>query len=89
MAPETYADKDTDTLASYFSDWNPNIPTKVLITTSPKAMTVTYNFCEELAVIFPRAGFIRREKGQGFEMGGIAGWAADRGHQKMLVVDED
>ena len=89
MAPETSADIDADPFASYFSDWDPNAPPKVLITTSPKATKVTYNFCEELVDIFPGAEFIRRKKGRGFEMGRIAGWAADRGYQKMLVVNED
>ena len=89
MAPETSADIDSDPFASYFSEWDPNSPPKVLITTSPKATKVTYNFCEELVDIFPGAEFIRRKKGRGFEMGRIAGWAADRGYQKVLVVNED
>ena len=89
MAPETSADIDSDPFASYFSDWDPNTPPKVLITTSPKVTKVTYNFCEELVDIFPGSEFIRRKKGRGFEMGRIAGWAADRGYQKMLVVNED
>ena len=87
MAPETFADTDSDPFAPYFSDWDPNIPPKVLITTSPKVMKMTHNFCEELVEIFPEAGFIRGEKGRGFEVGRIAGWVADRGHQKMLVVN--
>ena len=89
MAPETSADIDSDPFASYFSEWDQNSPPKVLITTSPKATKVTYNFCEELVDIFPGAEFIRRKKGRGFEMGRIAGWAADRGYQKVLVVNED
>ena len=51
--------------------------------------TVTYNFCEELADGFPGAESIRRKKGQRLEMGRIAGWAASRGYQEMLVVNED
>jgi len=89
VAQETSADIDSDPFASYFSDWDPNTPPKLLITTSPKATKVTYNFCEELVDIFPGAEFIRRKKGRGFEMGRIAGWAADRGYQKMLVVNEN
>ena len=89
MNTETSADIDSDPFASYFSDWDPSTPPKVLITTSPKATKVTYNFCEELVDIFPGAEFIRRKKGRGFEVGRIAGWAADRGYQKMLVVNED
>jgi len=89
LAQETSADIDSDPFASYFSDWDPNTPPKLLITTSPKATKVTYNFCEELVDIFPGAEFIRRKKGRGFEMGRIAGWAADRGYQKMLVVNEN
>ena len=89
MAQETSADIDSDPFASYFSDWDPTTPPKLLITTSHRATKVTYNFCEELVDIFPGAKFIRRKKGRGFEMGRIAGWAADRGYQKMLVVNED
>lgn len=89
MAPEISADINSDPFASYFSDWDPNAPPKVLVTTSPKATKLTYNFCEELVDVFPGAEFIRRKKGRGFEMGRIAGWAADRGYQKMLVVNED
>lgn len=89
VSPETSADIDSDPFAAYFSDWDPDVPPKVLITTSPKATKVTYNFCEELVDIFPGAEFIRRKKGRGFEMGRIAGWASDRGYQKMLVVNED
>ena len=89
ITQETSADIDSDPFASYFSDWDPNTPPKLLITTSPKATKVTYNFCNELVDIFPGAEFIRRKKGRGFEMGRIAGWAADRGYQKMLVVNED
>ncbi|KAF9643544.1 hypothetical protein BDM02DRAFT_3191471 [Thelephora ganbajun] len=69
MAAETSAGIDSDLFASYFSDWDPNTPPKVLITTSPKAAKAT--------------------KGRRFEMGRIAGWAADRGYQKMLVANED
>lgn len=86
---ESAADIDSDPFASYFTDWDPSTPPKVLITTSPKATKVTYNFCEELVDIFPGSVFIRRQKGRGFEMGKIAGWAADRGYGKMVVVNEN
>lgn len=82
------SDVDPDPFALYFSDWNPTTPPKVLITTSPNATKVTYNFYEELVDIFPGAEFIRREKERVFERGRIAGWAADRAYQKMLVVNE-
>jgi len=36
VASKTFVDMDSDTFASYFSDWDPNSPPKVLITTSPK-----------------------------------------------------
>ena len=36
IVPETFADIDLDPFPSYFSDWDPNAPPKVLITTSPK-----------------------------------------------------
>jgi len=89
MAPETFAHIHSDPLASYFSDCDPNVPPKVLTTTSPKTTKVTYNFCEELVDVLPGAKSIRRKKGRGFEMGRIAGWAADRGYQEMLVLNED
>lgn len=50
---------------------------------------MTYEFCEELVGIFPGGEFIRRKKGKGFEMGRIAGWAAERGYSHLLVVNED
>jgi ribosome production factor 1 len=81
-----------DQFAEYFmpsTEVDPTIPPKVLITTSMKATKVSYEFCEELVGIFPGAEFIRRKKGPGFEMGRIAGWAADRGYNAMLVVNED
>jgi len=61
MAPETFADIDSDPFASYLSDWDSNTPPGVLITTSPKAIKVTYNFCEELVDAFPGAEFARDE----------------------------
>jgi len=39
--------------------------------------------------IFPGAEFKRRRKGQGFEIGRIAGWAAKRGYTNLMVVNED
>jgi len=51
--------------------------------TPPKAMNVTYNFCRELMDVL-----LRRKEGGGIEMGGIMGWAADRGYQ-VLLVNED
>jgi ribosome production factor 1 len=39
--------------------------------------------------VFPGAEFIRRKKGQGFEIGRIAGWAAGRGYGSLMVVNED
>ena len=50
---------------------------------------MTYDFCEELVAVFPGAEFIRRKKGKGFEMGRIAGWAANRGYSHLVVVNED
>ena len=86
MAPETFADIDSDPFASYFFNWDPNTPPKVLITTSPKETEVTYNFCEEPVDVSPGGEFMRRRKGRGSEMSRITGWAADRRYQKMLVV---
>ena len=87
---ELAADIASDPFASYFSSTDdPTIPPKVLITTSPKASKATYEFCDELVGVFPGAEFIRRKKGKGFELGRIAGWAADRGYKHLCVVNED
>ncbi|KDR80620.1 hypothetical protein GALMADRAFT_207637 [Galerina marginata CBS 339.88] len=87
---ELAADLDNDPFASYFSSVDdPAIPPKILITTSPKASKATYEFCDELVGVFPGAEFIRRKKGKGFEVGRIAGWAADRGYKHLCVVNED
>ena len=87
---ESAADIAADPFAAYFSgEFDPSVPPKVLITTSPKATRVTYDFCDELVGIFPGAEFIRRKKGKGFEMGRIAGWAANRGYSHLMVVNED
>ena len=68
---------------------DPSLPPKILITTSPKASRRTYDFCDELVGVFPGGEFIRRKKGKGFEMGRIAGWAADRGYKHLCVVNEN
>ena len=87
---ESAADIASDPFAAYFSAaFDPNIPPKVLITTSPKATRTTYNFCDEIVGVFPGAEFIRRKKGKGFEVGRIAGWAANRGYSHLIVVNED
>lgn len=87
---ESAADLAADPFAAYFSgDVDTSVPPKVLITTSARATRVTYGFCEELVTIFPGAEFIRRKKGRGFEMGKIAGWAAERGYSHLMVVNED
>jgi len=83
-------DLASDPFASYFNTVeNPTSPPKVLITTSPQASKATYDFCDELLGVFPGAEFRRRTKGKGFELGRIAGWAADRGYKHMCVVNED
>ncbi|OSD03056.1 Brix-domain-containing protein [Trametes coccinea BRFM310] len=87
---EHAADIATDPFAAYFSGaFDPTVPPKVLVTTSPKATRTTYDFCDEICGIFPGAEFIRRKKGKGFEMGRIAGWAANRGYSHLIVVNED
>lgn len=89
---EVLNDIATDPFASYFDpapDNDEPVVPKVLITTSQKATRVTYEFCEELAAVFPDSEFRRRPKGQGFEMGRIAGWAAKRGYGSLMVVNED
>ncbi|KAI0272637.1 anticodon-binding protein [Gloeopeniophorella convolvens] len=87
---EAAADIASDPFASYFSsNDDPTIPPKVLITTSPKATRVSYEFCDELVGIFPGAEFHRRPKTRGFEVGKIAGWAAGRGFSNLIVVNEN
>jgi len=87
---EAAADIASDSFASYFSSTDdPTIPPKVLITTSPKATRVTYEFCDELVGVFPGAEFHKRPKTRGFEMGKIAGWAAGRGFSNLIVVNEN
>ncbi|KAI8985560.1 Brix-domain-containing protein [Trametes punicea] len=89
-ADEHAADIAIDPFAAYFSGaLDPSVPPKVLITTSPKATRTTYDFCDELVGVFPGAEFIRRKKGKGFELGRIAGWAANRGYSHFIVVNED
>jgi len=64
---------NSGTFALYFSDWYPNSPPKVLITTSLKATRVTCNFFEGLVGVSPRDEFVRRKKERRFEMGRISG----------------
>ncbi|PPQ62865.1 hypothetical protein CVT24_006263 [Panaeolus cyanescens] len=87
---ELASDLAQDPFASYFTTVDdPTVPPKILITTSPKASKATYAFCDELVGVFPGAEFIRRKKGKGFEVGRIAGWAADRGYKHLCVINED
>lgn len=86
---EIAADIASDPFSEYFAADGPTTPPKILITTSPRATRVTYEFCDELVGVFPGAEFIRRKKGKGFEMGRIAGWAAGRGYKHLLVVNEN
>ena len=87
---ELVHDLANDPFASYFNTVeNPTSPPKILITTSPQASKTTYDFCDELLGVFPGAEFRRRKRGNGFELGRIAGWAADRGYKHMCVVNED
>lgn len=50
---------------------------------------MTYAFCEDLVSVFPGAEFVKRRAGKGFELGKIAGWAAGRGFDYVIVVNED
>ncbi|CUA70685.1 Ribosome production factor 1 [Rhizoctonia solani] len=93
MDIENTEDIANDEFASYFdstaSSFDPIKAPKVLITTSQRATKASFQFCEELVSVFPGAEFIRRKRGHGFEMGRIAGWAANRGYSAMIVVNED
>lgn len=88
---EALFDVSTDPFAPYFTSSSADAPPtpKVLITTCQKATRVSYEFCEEIVDVFPGAEFVRRKKGQGFEIGRIAGWAAKRGYGSLMVVNED
>jgi len=87
---ELAADLANDPFADYFETIeDPTSAPKILITTSFKASKATYLFCDELVGVFPGSEFIRRKKGKGFEMGRVAGWAADRGYKHICVVNED
>jgi ribosome production factor 1 len=87
---ESAADMAADPFQAHFTSVDdPMLPPKVLITTSAQACKSTYEFCDELVGVFPGAEFIRRKKGKGFELGRIAGWAANRGYKHLCVVNED
>ncbi|KAJ1306628.1 hypothetical protein OPQ81_007624 [Rhizoctonia solani] len=93
MDTENTEDIANDEFSKHFdstaADFDPTKIPKVLITTSQKATKASFQFCEELVSVFPGAEFIRRKRGHGFEMGRIAGWAANRGYGAMIVVNED
>lgn len=94
MDPENANDIANDDFAEHFNattsaNFDPAKAPKVLITTSQKATKASFQFCEELVSVFPGAEFIRRKRGHGFELGRIAGWAANRGYGAMVVVNED
>ncbi|EUC59113.1 ribosome production factor 1 [Rhizoctonia solani AG-3 Rhs1AP] len=93
MDTENTEDIANDEFAGHFdstaSDFDPTKAPKVLITTSQRATKASFQFCEELVSVFPGAEFIRRKRGHGFEIGRIAGWAANRGYNTMIVVNED
>lgn len=86
---EVDADLANDPFADFFSTEQPEGHKGILITTGPKACKATYEFCEELVGVFPGAEFIRRKRGKGFELGRIAGWAANRHYGALCVVNED
>ncbi|KAL7420862.1 Ribosome production factor 1 [Cryptotrichosporon argae] len=62
---------------------------RILITTSPGPSKPTYHFCDDLKSVFPGGEFFKRPKGRGFEMGRVARWAAKRGFNAVVVVNED
>jgi ribosome production factor 1 len=67
----------------------PTGPPRILLTTSPGPSKPTYQFCDDLKSIFPGGEFFKRPKGRGFELGRVARWAAKRGYNAMVVVNED
>lgn len=91
--PESLLDISRDPFASDLQpaeDVDPFVPPKVLLTTSPRATKASYEFCEELLSVIPGAEFVRRPKSMNHvEVGRIAGWAAGRGYNSVIVVNED
>ena len=73
VAPENFVDIGSDTFASYFSDWDPNSPPKVLFTTSPKATKATPKLFWELVGVFPRPNFSRGRRSEGSRWTGLQG----------------
>ncbi|WRT70776.1 uncharacterized protein IL334_007775 [Kwoniella shivajii] len=67
----------------------PQLPPKILITTSASPCKMTYNFCDDLKNVFPGGEFFKRPRGRGYEIGRLARWAAKRGYQAFIVVNED
>jgi ribosome production factor 1 len=67
----------------------PMAPPRILLTTSAASCKDTYTFCEDLKNVFPGGEFFKRPKGRGFELGRVSRWAAKRGFNAMIVVNED
>ncbi|KAG8908614.1 hypothetical protein FRB99_004902 [Tulasnella sp. 403] len=94
MDSEHAEDIANDPFAEYFdNERDPTVPPKVLITTSPFATKISFEFCEELAGIFPGAEYIKRRK-RGIRvkipaLGTLAQWTAKRGYSSLIVVNED
>ncbi|KAK4689253.1 ribosome production factor 1, partial [Tremellales sp. Uapishka_1] len=65
------------------------VPPKILITTSPGPSKPTYQFCDDIKAVFPGGEFFKRPKGRGYELGRVARWAAKRGYNALVVVNED
>lgn len=80
---EVAEDEATDEFASYFS--GERIP-KILITTSPKPVGLTFKFIEDLKMVFPNSEYIPRKK---YDIKEIIEFANNRQYTDMILINED
>ena len=80
-----FAGIGSDPFISWFSNWNPNALPEVMTVTSLRRRKRHTVFARSWRIFSSGDGFMGK-KGRGFETGRIAGWVADRGYQKVLVM---
>lgn len=74
-----------DEFQQYFD--NLGADPKILLTTSPQANKVAYEFADMLMDFLPNVTFIKRKKE--YSMVEIAGFCANRGYTSLIVINED
>ncbi|KAJ3136349.1 hypothetical protein HK100_001854 [Physocladia obscura] len=79
---EILASEETDEFASYFN----GTPPKILVTTSKRATSDTYEFAEEFCSIFPDAQFVKR--GPQFQVKKIVELAIGRQYTDLIIINE-